>query len=101
MGIIQEHLEVKKHTKNTQTNKPARTHTFYRLLLLLLFWIYPISQNMAKQTSFEENKTLFNKTRHIFDKIFFFKYRTRQIKTTETNKKVMYLNRNGSLTKMK
>ena len=35
---------------------------------------------------------LFNKTRQyniqIFDKIIFFKYRTRQIKTIETNKKV-------------
>ena len=29
---------------------------------------------------------------HIFDKIFFFKYNTRQIKTTETNTKVTYFN---------
>ena len=39
---------------------------------------------------------LFNKQRqnniHIFDKIIFLKYMTRQIKTTETNKKVIYLN---------
>ena len=39
---------------------------------------------------------IFNKTRyfniHIFDKIIIFKYRTRQIKATETNKKVTYLN---------
>ena len=47
-------------------------------------------------------KMLFNKTRqyniHIFNKIIFFSYRTKQIKTTETNK-VTYLNWNGSLTK--
>ena len=38
---------------------------------------------------------LFYKTRqyniHIFDKIIFFKNRTRQVKTTETNKKVTLL----------
>ena len=34
-----------------------------------------------------------------FYKIIFLKYRTRQIKTTETNKKVTYLNLNGNLTK--
>ena len=37
---------------------------------------------------------------HIFDKIIFFKYRTRQLKTTVTNEKVIYLNWNGSLTKI-
>ena len=31
---------------------------------------------------------------HIFYKIFFFTYRTKQIKTTETNMKVTYLNSN-------
>ena len=35
-------------------------------------------------------RTLFNKTKQynveMFDNIFFFKYRTRQMKTTETNK---------------
>ena len=41
-------------------------------------------------------RTLFNNTKqyniHIFDKIFFFKYKTSQIKTTETNMKVTCLN---------
>ena len=47
---------------------------------------------------------LFKKTRQyniqLFDKIIFFKYRTREIKATETNTKVTYLNFNGTLTKM-
>ena len=44
---------------------------------------------------------LFNKTTqyniHIFDIMFFFKIRTRQIKGTETKKSIIYLNCNGSL----
>ena len=35
----------------------------------------------------------------IFFKIIFFKYRTRQLKTIETNKKVTYFDWNASLTK--
>ena len=46
-------------------------------------------------------RTLFNGTRqhniHIFDKIIFFRYRTIQTKTTETDKEYNDLNRNGSL----
>ena len=41
-------------------------------------------------------RTLFNQTRQyniqVLDKIIFFKYMTRRIKTTETNKKVTYAN---------
>ena len=36
----------------------------------------------------------------IFDQIIFFKYRTRQVKTAEPNKKVSYVNLNGSLSKI-
>ena len=46
---------------------------------------------------------LFNKTRQynvqIFNKIVFFKYRTRKLKTTETNNYVTHLIWNGSLSK--
>ena len=41
-------------------------------------------------------KDTFNETKqyniNIFDKIIFFKYRSRQIKAREINKKIMYLN---------
>ena len=44
---------------------------------------------------------LFNETTqyniHIFNKTIFVKYRTRQIKATETNKLNTYLNCNGNL----
>ena len=42
------------------------------------------------ETNNVKKRTLFNKTRqyniHIFDKLIFFRYRTREIKATETNK---------------
>ena len=70
--------------------------TVYRLLFCLC--------SISKQTRFKKKRTLFNKTRqyniHILNKIFFFKYRTRQLKTTETNKLITYLNWNSILTKI-
>ena len=59
-------------------------------------WLQALMYAWTKnETNKVKKRMLFNKTRQyniqIFDKIIFFKYRTRQIKTTETNK-VTYLN---------
>ena len=56
-----------------------------------------IPQNKAesegsKQTRFKKDKTIRQDNIQIFINIIFFKYRTRQIKTTKTNNKVTYLN---------
>ena len=60
---------------------------------LYFFLLFLFSPKRTKQTRLK--RTLFSTTRqyntYIFNKIIFFKYRSRQIKATETNKKVTYL----------
>ena len=52
--------------------------------------IYLIETKKVKKERYLIKKD--NKNIHIFNKSIFFKCRTKQIKTTETNKKVTYLN---------
>ena len=67
-------------------------------LFIYLFVIYLFIITIYIQQNKVKKRTLFNKIRQ--HNIHIFKYRTKQIKTIETSKKVTYLNWNGSLTKM-
>ena len=61
-----------------------------------IFVLYWRAVNKMIETHKDKTRTLFNKTKqymiYIFYKIILFKYRTKQIKSTETNKKVRLLN---------
>ena len=57
-----------------------------------------ISLYILKQKRFKKNGYLKDNGIYTFSiKLSFFKYRTRQIKTIETNKQTTHLNRNGCL----
>ena len=65
--------------KNSQTTQTTQTT------------VMEVNEDFCwSQTNKVKKRTLFNKTRqytiHIFDKIIFFKYRTKQIKTTKKEK---------------
>ena len=74
-------------------NPPPPPHIY---ILSILSIMIQEDLKQVKLLAFDSRSTLFNKTRQynilVFDKMFSFKYRTRQIKTTKTHMKVTYLN---------